>query len=1277
MDWKRTFMSCVMGLSLIAGAAEFIVPQTAKAPAIDGKLSAGEWKNALVISGTGATLDHRKAELFLTWDANYLYGAVRVETPPRGKLVQNAGTNPVSDDSVEFWFDPPKSARVHEQWKFGEFQVIISNAGRMLLQHHNPGYGLPVRNWVTGDMKVVNKVENEKWVCEFAFPAKAFGMDQFGELDWKILSCVNFRSAPGRQVPFMPVASFMDSKSYPTFKLRKAAPSVRQLYGNAATRFPLKFESSKPLRYEAVINGKNVSGTLPVTLQTAEPASLAMKIFDGSSVVFHREFKLASLPARIWETPESYIVLEQNFDQGIEQFVVAPKGAKPSAKKMPRLIPGRKEGSQAIHFEEGASNLKIQKGRLPVPGNISFWIWKDEKTRKGNVRYFSTSFVPSGYIGLQDHPGFLLLFLHNFKTGGNKNIMVSRRPAAQAWTHVSINVQPKRIELYCNGMKVSEQDLAMTIDPKKLGDIVFGSGTGFAIDEYVVYDRVLSSQEIKAMAQGESSVSGEMAWYPSLNSIVLDIACNPKLLKGKDLVLQIVTKGGKKIFSGKVALESAAKIGSGDKQLLILHKAVKLPSKLANGDYIMSLSPEGSENALLEKEFLVKWYPWQGNQLGMRDVLLPGFTPLQVKGNVISAVLRDYFIGKTGLPEQVFADGKQILAAPVTVNFVKNGKTVSAKGTAAVKPVKRSDTTVEYTASSRGMKVKGRMEQDGLLILDLTFPASLNADQVYVDIPVKKEFAELYHPIGEHIRANPAGFTPAGEGTVFKSRNLQQVRISNFIPYLWLGTDTRGICYAANWDKDWVHCKERDAVELFRHKNGDVSIRLNLINGPVKYKRERTITIALQASPVKPMPKGWRGWSDGFGYKGNKHSAVLASCPYWGGYTAWAMRYPAFQDFGYIRKLVETMKTGRIDEAYKKQWIERILKGSKTEVPWIHAKAPAARRPYVAGHTTAAFNRAKSFYGKKNAVLYFYTCDADGAAALPEYPAMQGEWANPSYGVGGSYSDYAIYYLDKMLEAGLGGVYDDNTFFRCNYSWATGNAYIDEIGEIRPGLNLWNNREYRRRQAVTMMDRGIEPWITVHHTNANILPTLGFATNCMGMEWKYGYHDFQERFTPDYIRAVCQGLQAGLYPTILDGVVGGTKEQRYWATRTMIASLMPHEIRPTIPRGGDSKLIVQAYNFLYDFGIWQDDCKYTAYWDPANPVKSADSNLLTSTYQRGKKLLIVCGSYTGDITAQLTCSGTVKSARNLETGAALSVSGKKISFPLKKHDFIIIEAELK
>ena len=182
------------------------------------------------------------------------------------------------------------------------------------------------------------------------------------------------------------------------------------------------------------------------------------------------------------------------------------------------------------------------------------------------------------------------------------------------------------------------------------------------------------------------------------------------------------------------------------------------------------------------------------------------------------------------------------------------------------------------------------------------------------------------------------------------------------------------------------------------------------------------------------------------------------------------------------------------------------------------------------------------------------------------------EWADCKVAIP-SYADYSLWYLGKMLDAGMKGVYDDNTFIFCNFNWATGEAKIDEKGVVHPSFGIWNSREYRRRQANILVSRGLFPWITVHHTNGNILPVLGFAANSMGMEWKYGASDFQTRFSPDYIRAVCQGLQGGFFPTVLDGITGlggaAKKDERIRVTRTMMASLLVHEVRPTMQRGSE------------------------------------------------------------------------------------------------------------
>ncbi len=1082
----------------------------------------------------------------------------------------------------------------------------------------------------------------------------------------------------------------MDSKSYTTFHLRDGAPSIRNTYTDEKARLPLRIQvnsgSSGKYTLETKIgketSARQISGPVGnadiVLPEGAVSGEVHAQVRDDrGQVLFVRDFNFQPVPERIWFTPESYIVLEQDFEGGPDRFVYPEKGVSAVSKKMPSPVEGREKGGKAAFFPENSSIL-CKGAKLAVPGNVSMWVKTKDSPGKDARRFFSTNFQSSGgYLGLQEHAGHNLLFFHRFPEGG-KNLILNRKPAPGQWTHLSVNFLPKRVEYYFNGIKHGEIDLPFELNGSKLGDFVLGGGIGgFAMDDYTVYSRELTPNEIKVLAQGESKLTGELGWYPSLQSFVLDLTGNPARLQTDSLLLKVTDSSGKVLFSRPVSLKNGLRLGEGEKQMVVLHEKTALEKPLPDGRYFLSLSVPKTEEVLLEKAFLVKKYDWLGNSLGKADRILPPFTPLQVKGDTLSCILRDYKIGSDGLPSEVVTVGKQILAGPVTLNFVKGTRTTKMKGKGTASIHKLSDTAVEYKADSeQGVEVKGRLEQDGLLRLDLRFPETLEADRVYMDIPIQKDFALLFHAVGEHIRANPAGFVPEGKGTVFKSRSVQQIHVSNFIPYIWVGADDRGICYAADRDKGWVHTKDRDAVELFRHPNGDVSIRLNLLNAPFKIQKNHTVTLALMASPVKPMPAGWRGWSDGYGFPGTRVSVGLWSPPYWGSYADWTARYPAFMDFGYVRKLAEARDTGVIDQTYIQKWIDRLGTASKEEAPWLRAKTPDEARKYSAAHTNLAFVRAKSLFPyRQNSVLYFYTCDTTGATGLLEYPVFQDEWGN-CVGVNGSYQDYAIYYLDKMLEAGMSGVYDDNTFFRCNYDWASGDAYIDDNGSVQPSFGLWNNREYRRRQLAVLLDRKLNPWITVHQTNANILPTLGFGTNSMGMEWKYGVHDFQERFTPDYIRAVCQGLQGGFFPTVLDGVTGGTKEQRAWATRTMMACLLPHEIRPTVPRGADGLLLRKIHTLLFDFGIGKDDCIYTAYWNPENPVKSADPNLLVSTYRRGKDLMIVCGSYTGDVQAILTVDGKVKSAKNAETEASVSVQGNKITFPLKKHDFALIRAEL-
>jgi len=372
-----------------------------------------------------------------------------------------------------------------------------------------------------------------------------------------------------------------------------------------------------------------------------------------------------------------------------------------------------------------------------------------------------------------------------------------------------------------------------------------------------------------------------------------------------------------------------------------IRKIVKVGS-LKDGKYnikleFSSVSKPDLDNSALERQIEAKKYAWENTPLGNSDIIVPPFTPLQVTGNKVSCLLRDYIIGKNGLPAEIIADQKQILSKPVQVKMVMAGKEVAWHN----KPLKwgmKSPTQVKYSSSSQAqdleMRVNGKLEYDGFLLLNIELIPNTTSsiDRFYLDIPVKKEIAQLYHAIGERVRNNPAGNIPAGKGVVWKSRNLPQEQSDNFVPYVWVGEESRGICYVADWDKNWVHSEKHDAVELIRTDEGNIVIRVNMISDRVLIGKPQNYEIAIMASPVKTMPEGWRGWTDGYGsfhFPGNRMLQCLYCPPYWGSFYGWMARYPRQGKFEFLQELKKTFETGVVNDDFINSWSDSVEKNSK------------------------------------------------------------------------------------------------------------------------------------------------------------------------------------------------------------------------------------------------------------------------------------------------------------------------------------------------------------
>ena len=331
---------------------------------------------------------------------------------------------------------------------------------------------------------------------------------------------------------------------------------------------------------------------------------------------------------------------------------------------------------------------------------------------------------------------------------------------------------------------------------------------------------------LTAAALGDPSLK----WYASRSAVV----CTDAPTQGARLRIHDV--------HGHVAFEGKVK---GPRAVIEVGRPGRT---LPNGTYQAQLVH--NQSVICSHDFIHTNYPWFNTSVGKADILLPGFTPLKATSREIEAVGRKYVFARSGLPREVWTLGEQILARPVELKM----KTSAPSQGTLFKIQKTTNTKVSF----RGEWCRGRVEQDGLIVFDVALPET--EGPVTVEIPVKKEYARFFHICGDAIRSNPAGTIPSGVGRVFGSRSMGGcgMTLDNFMPYCWIGTDDRGICFAADTDRGWVHGKERDAVEIWREKDGTVVLKLNLI-AEARRHPARQIELALQASPEKPMPKDWRG----------------------------------------------------------------------------------------------------------------------------------------------------------------------------------------------------------------------------------------------------------------------------------------------------------------------------------------------------------------------------------------------------------------------------------
>ncbi|HPD14079.1 MAG TPA: DUF6067 family protein [Planctomycetota bacterium] len=687
-------------------------------------------------------------------------------------------------------------------------------------------------------------------------------------------------------------------------------------------------------------------------------------------------------------------------------------------------------------------------------------------------------------------------------------------------------------------------------------------------------------------------------------------------------------------------------------------------AELAGGKGVPKQSPV--------KEFLRKVFPWEHNKLGISDKPMPPFTPLEVKGNVVRAVLREHMMNGYGLWEQVESLGTPLLAAPMVFSVAAQG----GGGAGEPKLRKASDVSVlaeaKWSQNPIAAQVSSEFDVDGMMKVTLDAkPGNATPIEAFdLVIPLREEIAKLMHVCGDGLRFNYAGEVPKGEGVVWDSRKASRLEIAGtFIPYIWLGDEERGIAWFADSDEGWVLDDKKPALELIRRK-GVVELRVHFINKPGPLPGPRKIVFGLQATPTKPMMQNpsWRRINSLVGKAPDfLRYHTLGATFYWGGIDFDV--FPRDKDTSIYDKFAEIRRTGKEDRPFFENWLRKYGPDGQRDKMW----------------DAHIWSGVSSFKGQPDLMIPY--TNARGCGKCDDFTVFQDEWLVSDYTSRAatsvaydidpvpSFQDFALYYFEKMLDSGaFDGLYFDNTFLKANKNIVGGGAYVRDDGTLQPACGLWTMRDYLKRCAILCWQKG-RPFVNISHmTNTQIVPINTWAGINLDWEWKYGDTDAHDRFAEDYVRATSIGLQTGSRPTVLLGLHETKKELQPWVARTCLAWCLVHEICPAWTYGEPFQTVFKK---LYDFGYGTDACRVIRYWEK-QPIriegieakalvvakKGAVAVFITNIGQDGVCRLILDKSL-----GLAPDAGAVEAERG---GAIERTGDSAYSFPLKRHDFTLL-----
>ncbi len=684
-------------------------------------------------------------------------------------------------------------------------------------------------------------------------------------------------------------------------------------------------------------------------------------------------------------------------------------------------------------------------------------------------------------------------------------------------------------------------------------------------------------------------------------------------------------------------------------------------------------------------------------------ITVDGLTPVSVVDNGnkfdVNVWNRTYHIANSPFFSSILSGGKEVLASPIRLAGTCFGRKIEWEDFENLEMADATDKSVSFVQTTKFrelfLNTSITLEYDGFTKCGITLvPQGWHAGKVYGDtnnqeeslvlnklwleIPLKKEFAKFYH-------INPSGGTIIDGIPTTGNANLMAMDYipekSLALPFkntFYLGNDYTGLSLMFESEQGWNIENKNKVIECINQEDC-ILVRVHFLdeehyhwhnkggfNGgylfPIHFE------FGLQATPVKPFPENQ------FATKAFHLGEPTIITPN-----------------GKLLALEEPLKDYDSDEM-----LIDVLKKSGVNIIHVHETWNDIQNSLLL--TKESSERLKKIvklaHERGMKVAPYFSWDISFLSPLIDmnYERYKRDWDENHYDFMHGYhtrlpyqrtyptccnSEYGELYLEGiarlMDEYHFDGIYLDGTYFIAPcMNEKHGCGYRDEKGNLRLKAPIFAKRKMLEKLHDIVHSRG--GIINIHTANTFPVPFLAFADSV----WD------GETIQPYLVRAKLDSVPDGHFRAMYTGVPLGIPVNTIiytnlpvWTFHHSISTILPFGVLPkasTLDASGGLDEIAQIWRVYDKYEV--SKCEFKPYYE--NGVKVSNNNVKVSYYEGKDGILAIIANSakypTGD--TEVVLEGKFKNAVDTMTDKKLElIDGNKLSVNFEYYDYLLVRLE--